>query len=179
VPRKSGWDTKVDSSFLLSKSSHNHVTDPTDPVERAWSGGPSAKARNAVQRAVTALLDELAPERVLTRAEQVRPPIEQHRTPNGCVLQAANAAVSVSWFAEATADAALGELRVIVWRGTVSRRGVSRPERATMVREIVLHPIERPSDDCLWRATDGAEYDTTGLAAFCVALLEDQIRAAP
>jgi hypothetical protein len=37
------------------------VTDPIDPSERAWSAGPSAKVRNAVQRSVTALLDELAP----------------------------------------------------------------------------------------------------------------------
>jgi hypothetical protein len=129
-----------------------------------------------VQRAVTALLDELAPERVLTRGEQIRPPIEQHRTPNGCVLQAPSAAVSVSWFAEGVPDATLGELRVIVWRGTVSRRGTTRPERATMVKELVLHPIEHRTDDCLWRATDGTEYDTAALAAHCVALLEDQMR---
>lgn len=152
------------------------VTDPIDPSERAWSAGPSAKVRNAVQRSVTALLDELAPERVLTRGEQVRPPIEQHRTPTGCVLQAASAAVSVSWFAEGTPEATLGELRVIVWRGTVSRRGTTRSERATMVKEIVLHPIERSPNECLWRATGGAEYDTAALAAYCVALLDEQVR---
>lgn len=132
-----------------------------------------------MQRAVTALLDELAPERVLTRGEQIRPPIEQHRTPNGCVLQAASAAVSVSWFAEGAPDAVLGELRVIVWRGTVSRRGTTRPERATMVKELVLHPLERRLDDCLWRATDGTEFDTAALAAHCIALLEDQMRVDP
>lgn len=129
-----------------------------------------------MQRSVTALLDELAPERVLTRGERIRLPIEQHRTPAGCVLQAATAAVSVSWFPEAAPDAALGELRVIVWRGTVSRRG-SRRESATMVKEVVLHPLERPPEDCLWRATDGTEYDTSALAAYCIALLEDQMRA--
>lgn len=152
------------------------MTDPSDSGLRPWSAGPSAKARNAVQRSVTALLDELAPERVLTRGERIRLPVEQHRTPSGCVLQAATAAVSVSWFAEASPDAALGELRVIVWRGTVSRRG-SKRESATMVREIVLHPIERPLEECLWRATDGTEYDTAALAAYCIALLEDQMRA--
>ncbi len=152
------------------------MTDPSDSGLRPWSAGPSAKARNAVQRSVTALLDELAPERVLTRGERIRLPVEQHRTPTGCVLQAATVAVSVSWFAEASPDAALGELRVIVWRGTVSRRG-SKRESATMVREVVLHPLERPLEDCLWRATDGTEYDTAALAAYCIALLEDQMRA--
>lgn len=125
---------------------------------------------------MTALLDELAPERVLTRGERIRLPVEQHRTPAGCVLQAATAAVSVSWFPEATADASLGELRIIVWRGTVSRRG-SKRESATMVKEVVLHPSDRPSDETRWRATDGSEYDTASLAAYCIALLEDQIRA--
>ncbi len=131
-----------------------------------------------MQRAVTALLDELAPERVLKRGERLRVPVEQHRTPTGCVLQAATAAVSVSWFADAGTDAALGELRVIVWRGVVSRRGsAQRPDGATVVRELVLRPIERPSDDCVWRAADGTEYDTAGLAAHCIALLEEQMRA--
>ena len=46
-----------------------------------------------------------------------------------------------------------------------------------MVRDLVLYPIERPSDDCVWRATDGTEYDTASLAAHCVALLEEQIGA--
>ena len=151
------------------------MTDPTEPETRPWSAGPSAKARNAVQRSVTALLDELAPERVLTRGERIRLPIEQHRTPTGCVLQAAAAAVSVSWFAEASPEATLGELRVIVWRGTVSRRG-SKRESATMVKEVVLHPLERQAGDCLWRATDGTEYDTASLAAYCIALLDDQMR---
>jgi hypothetical protein len=152
------------------------VTDPNESGSRPWSASPSAKTRNAVQRSVTALLDELAPERVLTRGERIRLPVEQHRTPTGCVLQAASAAVSVSWFGEATPDASLGELRIIVWRGTVSRRG-SKRESATMVKEVVLHPIERPGDETRWRATDGNEFDTPSLAAYCIALLEDQMRS--
>lgn len=154
------------------------MDDPRDPSAPPWTPSPSAKAKNAVQRAVTALLDELAPERVLTRGERLPVPVEQHRTPTGCVLQAATAAVSVSWFADASTDAALGELRVIVWRGIVSRRGSPpRPEGATIVRELVLHPIQGPSDDCVWRATNGTEYDTAALAAHCIALLEEQMRA--
>ena len=156
------------------------MDDPTNPAAVRWSASPSAKEKNAVQRAVTALLDELAPERVLGRGPQLRGPVEQHRTPTGCVLQAATAALSVSWFADAGTDTGLGELHVLVWRGTVSRRGTTqKKEGASMVSELVLHPIERPTTEPLWSATNGTEYDTAALAAQCVELLENEIRADP
>jgi hypothetical protein len=152
------------------------MTDPTNLGAPPWSPGPSAKTKNAVQRSVTALLDELAPERVLKRVEHLQGPVEQHRTPTGCVLQAADCAVSVSWFPDATKDSVLGELRVLVWRGKVTRRGSPRsPKNATVVAELVLHPLEAAADDCLWQATDAARYDTASLAAKCLALLEGQI----
>jgi hypothetical protein len=145
-------------------------------VTSPWSPAPTAKAKNAVQRSVTALLDELAPERALKRVDQLKGPVEQHRTPTGCVLQAATAAVSVSWFADAGNDAALGELNIVVWRGTVTQRGAHGARKgATIVTELVLHPIEPPAEECLWRATDGAQYDTASLAAKCLALLELQV----
>ena len=156
------------------------MTEPKDPTRpnAPWSGSPSAKAKNAVQRSVTALLDELAPERVLKRVEQLPGPVEQHRTPTGCVLQAATAAVSVSWFADTGGDAPLGELHVVVWRGTVTRRGVSGSRKAaTTVAELVFRPIEPPVNDDLWRATDGSRYDTVSLAAKCLALLAEQTGA--
>jgi hypothetical protein len=121
-------------------------------------------------------LDELAPERVLKRVEHIHGPVEQHRTPRGCVLQAADCAVSVSWFSDATKDSALGELRVLVWQGKVTRRGSPRsPKNATVVAELVVHPLQAAADDCLWQATDGARYHTASLAAKCLALLESQI----
>ncbi len=154
------------------------MNDPTKPTPPPWSASPTAKAKNAVQRSVTALLDELAPERVLKRVDRLPGPVEQHRTPTGCVLQAAAFAVSVSWFADAAHGAGLGELRVIVWRGTVTRRGASRRRKAaTVVTELVLHPVEPPADDCVWQATDGTQYDTASLAAKCLALLEEQLSA--
>ena len=155
------------------------MDDPTNPAERQWSSSPTAKAKNAVQRSVTELLDELAPERVLKRVGEVTGAVEQHRTPSGCVLQAADAAVSVSWFADATKDAALGELHMVVWRGKVARRGGTRtaPKGATIVADLILHPIEPPANDFVWRATDGSRYDTRSLAAKCLALLEAQIGA--
>jgi hypothetical protein len=153
------------------------MNQPNKPLA-PWTASRSAKEKNAVQRAVTALLDQLAPERVLKRSERLPGTVEQHRTPKGCVLQAPNSAVSVSWFVEGGANAPLGELQVIVWNGVVSRRGAAaNREVAKVVRELVLHPIEAPSDDSIWRATDGSEYDTAGLAAKCIALLEEQIDA--
>ena len=152
------------------------MTDSTNPRALQWSSSPSARAKSAVQRSVTQLLDELAPERVLKRVGEVRGPVEQHRTPTGCVLQAADCAVSVSWFADATKQAVLGELHVLVWRGKVARRGNAGPPKgATIVADLVLRPIEPPADDCLWQATDGTRYDTASLAAKCLALLEAQI----
>jgi hypothetical protein len=152
-----------------------HMDQPNNPLA-PWTASRSAKEKNIVQRAVTALLDQLAPERVLKRDDKLRGSVEQHRTPKGCVLQAPNAAVSVSWFVDAGKQAPLGELHVIVWSGTVSRRGAAaNPEGAKVVKELVLRPIEAPVDDCVWRAMDGTEYDTAALAARCVALLAEQV----
>ena len=84
---------------------------------------PTAKEKNSVQRSVNSLLDTLAPERTTTRADRAPVPVEQHRTPTGCVLQAPTAALTVRWFADTSNDAAFGELHVCIWRGVVSRRG--------------------------------------------------------
>jgi hypothetical protein len=144
-----------------------------------WNSSPSAKAKSAVQRSVTQLLDELAPERVVKRVGEMKGPVEQHRTPTGCVLQAADCAVSVSWFADATKEAVLGELHVVVWRGKVARRGSARPPKgATIVADLILRPIDPPADDeCLWQTNDGTRFDTAALAVRCLALLEAQISA--
>jgi hypothetical protein len=152
------------------------MTDPNDSIAPRWSAPPSSKTKNAIQRAVTALLDQLAPERVLKRAEQLRVPVEQHRTPNGCVLQAESAALSVSWFTGAGNDAGLGELHVVVWKGIVSRRGSpKRKEGATVVREIVFRPLENPTPQAIWKGDDSAEYSTDALAALCTELLDEQV----
>lgn len=145
---------------------------------RAWSTAPTAKEKSAVQRSVTALLDALAPERVVRRDTVVPGPIEQHRTPGGCVLQADDAALSVSWFADSRAET-IGELHVNVWRGTVSRGGSShrKPAKASIVSERVLRPVTTP-EGCRWRADDGREFDIPALAAHCSSLLDQQIKSA-
>jgi hypothetical protein len=150
------------------------MNDPADPTE--WTAAPSLKEKNVVQRNVMALLDELAPERVLKRSDPAQLAIEQHRTPAGCVLQAPNAALSVSWFTDAKSDDPFGELHVVVWRGVVTRRGAPRVKAsAKQVRELVLYPVTHAADGRVWRTADGTDYDTTTLAALCLAMLELQI----
>jgi hypothetical protein len=137
---------------------------------------PTAKEKNSVQRSVNALLDTLAPERTTTRADRAPVPIEQHRTPMGCVLQAPTAALSVKWFPDTSNDAAFGELHVVVWRGVVSRRGSApTPDGASVVREVLLRPVDQPTDACAWRDADGTTYDVNGLAEHCLALLKEQM----
>ena len=148
---------------------------PDDALKGARPVPPTLKERNAVQRIVDRLLDELAPERTLKRADRPPVPVEAHRTPSGCVLQGATEALSVSWFADASDQATLGELQIVLWKGTVSRRGATRPStNAVVVSELVLRPVERPSDDCVWRAADGTLFDSPALAAHCLALLHVQ-----
>jgi hypothetical protein len=151
----------------------------TDTPERApsqWNTSPAVKTKNAVERSVTALLDELAPERVLTRSEKLPDTVEQHRTPSGCVLQAPDCAVSVSWFPAPTKESGLGELHVLVWRGTVTRRGSRPPPKgATIVADLVLHPVEPPTEEGGWKGVDGTRYDTSSLTAKILSLLEAQV----
>jgi hypothetical protein len=154
---------------------------PTDAEhETPWAAPPSVKARGGVQRAVTVLLDALAPERVVSRAARIPVPVERHRTPRGCVLQATEAAVSVTWFPDAAAGKSFGELRVTAWRGVVSRPGSAHraPGGATMARELTLVPVEDGAGGWAWRAADGTTYDTDGLVARCAALLEEQVAGA-
>lgn len=144
-----------------------------------WAAPPTHKERTGVERAVERLLDELAPERVVSRATRLPAPVERLRTPRGCILQAAAAAVSVSWFPDGASDTAFGELQIIAWQGVVSRPGSAHraPGGAAIARELMLRPVEGGPDGWLWRATDGTVYDTSALAARCLALLEEQIGA--
>ena len=146
---------------------------PNDLTKTARPVPPTLKERNAVQRSVERLLDELAPEKALRRGEAPPMQVEQHRTPSGCVLQAPNSAVSVSWFADTSQDLTHGELQVVLWRGVVTRRGGTRPAKgAEVASELVLHPVERADDTLAWRAADGREFDSEALAVYCLELLE-------
>jgi hypothetical protein len=138
---------------------------------------PTFKERNAVEREVTRLLDELAPERANPRATRVAAAIEQHRSPNGCILQAENAALSVTWYREATDQDRVGELQIMLWSGVVSRRGAQSRTPATVVTQEVLNPIEYSTDDAVWVAGDGKRYSTAALIAHCLEMLERQMGA--
>src|SRR4051812_30372316 len=152
----------------------------TGEYRSGWSNAPSAKAKNAVQRSVTALLDELAPEKVVRRIDQPVGAVEQHRTHERCILQAENAALTVSWFAAAGKDEDFGELHVLVWDGIVKHRGKQkRGRRATLVSEMILRP-DKPSEEiAAWQAENGERYNTEELAAKCAALLQAQVEAKP
>jgi hypothetical protein len=150
----------------------DHITSPGNPP-------PTSKEKNAVQREVNRLLDELAPERTPAHASRSMDAIQRHRTPTGCILQGANAALSVTWYVDAAERGRVGELQIVLWRGIVSRRGSGKkPDPAEMVQQEVLNPIERPTDDCIWRSGDGTVYDTARLIAHCLALLEAQLKTA-
>jgi hypothetical protein len=152
------------------------MDDPANPSPTPWATPPTAKERNAVQHAVTALLDELAPEKALSRTGDQPVVVEQHRMPTGCILQGPNAAISVSWYPDAGEESAFGELDVVVWRGVVSRRGAPpRREGATIVGELALRPVEDSPGVFVWRAPDGETYDTDALATKCLALLQEQM----
>jgi hypothetical protein len=138
------------------------------------------KEKGAVQRSVNALLDQLAPEKTLTRGERLPAAVEHHRSPSGCILQGQDGAVSVSWIADEFKGATLGELHIIAWRGTVARRGATRNTKgATIAWEMSLDPIEPPEGGDIWRATDGTKYNTVSLVAKCMALLQLQQASAP
>src|SRR3954468_10763373 len=144
---------------------------PTD-VRPSRPAPPTLKERNAAQRSVDRLLDELAPEKALRRGETPAAAVEPHRTPSGCVLQGPAAALSVSWFADASEDLTLGELQVVLWRGVVARRGIARPPKGDVVAaELVLRPVEISPEVMIWRANDGAEFDSPALAAHCLTML--------
>jgi len=154
------------------------MDESADPSSTPWATPPTAKERNAVQHAVTALLDELAPEKAASRSEHGASTIERHRMPTGCILQGPTAAISVSWYPDGGDESSFGELDVVVWRGVVSRRGAPpRREGASIVGELALHPVEDSPGAFVWRSGDGQSYDTDALAAKCLALLEEQLEA--
>ena len=150
------------------------MNDQPQPVAGPWYRGRSAKQRAVVPRAVKALLDILAPERVLARGEDRKVLIETHRTPKGCVLQAPATAVSVSWFEDDSP--ALGELHVVLWSGVVTRRGAAaQREAARLCKEMVLAPIDPPQDGALWQAPDGKTFDTAALVTYVSGMLEEEM----
>ena len=137
------------------------------------AAAPTVKARNAVQQEVGRLLDALAPERAAHRMGEKSNEVERFRTPRGCVLQAKDGAVTVSWFPDSAQGAELGELQVVRWRGVVSHPGSSkRTAGARAEEEMTLRPVDAGTGELQWRTTGGTSYSTEALAAYCTASLE-------
>jgi hypothetical protein len=155
------------------------MADESESRNTGWNAPTTAKEKSAVQRSVAKLLDLLAPERTTTRSVRAPVEIERYRKPSGCVLQAPTAALSVSWFPAAASDSDLGQLHVVLWRGSVTRRGGGVPgESASVIRDLTLRPVVLSTDVPGWREDgDGVEYDSQGLADHCLALINEQVRA--
>ena len=168
-----------DDHGMIPMGNPEDIDVPEDPPEALDvrggppEGPPTVKERNAVQQEVSRLFDVLAPERAAHRMGAKTNEIDRHRTPRGCVLQAAAGAVSVSWFPDSAQGADLGELQIVAWRGTVSRPGSSRRASGAEVEEqMVLRPADSPRGGMVWRAMDGTTFSTDSLAAHCETLLE-------
>ncbi|HEX5832035.1 MAG TPA: hypothetical protein VFY16_13725 [Gemmatimonadaceae bacterium] len=135
----------------------------------------TTRQRTAVQREVTRLLDELAPERPPARRDAPAPEVKLHRAPGRCILQAAATAVSVSWFPARRDEDTLGEMLVISWRGVVSVPGAARSTQAEPVPldTLLLHPVESDDGAWQWRPEDGRPVlETSALACYCRGLLQ-------
>jgi hypothetical protein len=159
----------TDEHLMIPMGSEDDIDEPGGP--------PTIKERNAVQQEVGRLLDAFAPERAAHRMG-AKEAVERHRTPRGCILQAATGAVSVSWFPDSAQGAELGELQVMGWRGTVSRPGSSqRASGAQVVDELVLRPVENRGGSLVWRTTEGTTYTTDALVARANELLERWTKA--
>jgi hypothetical protein len=153
------------------------------PIAPAPHGGwpltqaATERAREGVTRAVQRLLDALAPVSVSARTNRPRTPIGLRRSRRGCVLQAATAALSVSWFPAVGSDVASGELQVTAWQGIVSLPGSADHARrgAAIAHESTFVPLDDGRGTWVWQAVDGMVYDTEALVVHCAALLEAQV----
>jgi len=99
-----------------------------------------------------------------------------YRSPDRCVVQGAEGALSVSWFPAQFTDVSLGELQVIEWRGVVAVRGAVRRREsaaASIVRADVYRQVQTP-DGWGWQPStpgDAPVLSTEELAAACLAPL--------
>lgn len=156
----------------------NALNDVATPSSTAWAQRPSAKDRAGVQRAVTQLLDELAPERTPPRAAPPVVALKAHRSPRGCVLQSEQAAISLSWFGALATDDSLGELQLILWQGTVTLPGASKRSGANAValKDMLFQPVPLPTG-WGWKSADGRSFSTPELAEWTRSLLAEEIDA--
>jgi hypothetical protein len=103
------------------------------------------------------------------------------RAPERLIVQFGGVGLSMSRMRSPTSAAGEVHLLVIEWEGTITQPGTSRPprERATPVREHVLHADGGKTTPWRWCVADGGQrvYSSRDLAAQCVHLLVRQVDA--
>ena len=162
----------------MSESTTPPASTPAVRPPQAWADRPTVAQRTSVQQAVNRLFELLVPQKPPTRRDDPAAATQRHRSPTGCILQGADLAVSVSWFADSANDLTLGELQLIAWRGQVSRPGAARRPGtgpgATPIYQEALTPIDGGvGTGWVWRDAAGTTYDNAALAARCEALLAE------
>jgi hypothetical protein len=142
--------------------------------------------RAAARRELERLLDKLVTDikhltpTVPASAELPEGALTPYRSPDRCVVQGAEGAVSVSWFPAQFTDSTLGELQVIEWRGVVSVRGAVRRREpavaASIVHADVYHQVQT-SSGWGWQPVEGAlVFSTDDLALHCLDRVRPKIR---
>ena len=107
------------------------------------------------------------------------------QSPDRCIVQLGPVALTLAWLRSTHDSVAMGELLVIVWRGSVAPRNRHEPERraagpaplgATQLWEQVLTPVGDSEANWGWqpRGAEGERCSSTELAVRCL----DQLRVA-
>jgi hypothetical protein len=163
--------------------SDSSIPTPAPSAPLAWAERPTVAQRTSAQQAVARLFELLVPQKPPTRRDDPEAATLRHRSPTGCILQGAERAVSVSWFADSVHDLTLGELQLVTWRGQVARPGAARKPGAGEVASPLSQEAFTPVDGgagrgWIWRDAAGVTYDAAALAARCESLLGDGRAAA-
>jgi hypothetical protein len=153
----------------------------TEMRERQEEDQSSFKMANLAQREVTALLDQIEKGVEELKARFPDREIAARRTPERCLIQAGDVALSVSWLRPAPQENGYGTLLVIEWAGTVTFPGepLHPRHRATVVREHALHLETVAWPAWNWSADEMPlrKYTSSDLASLCLRQIAWQLDA--